>query len=39
MNKTYWNTVAVGGDVPEEDIKRMVGNSYDLIKPKVRKRK
>ncbi|MDR1617107.1 MAG: GIY-YIG nuclease family protein [Syntrophomonadaceae bacterium] len=25
-------------DVPEEEIKRQIGNSYDLIKPKVRKR-
>jgi predicted DNA-binding protein (MmcQ/YjbR family) len=33
------NTVTPGGDVPEEEIKRMVGNSYDLIKPKARKRK
>jgi predicted DNA-binding protein (MmcQ/YjbR family) len=39
MNKVHWNTVTLGGDVPEEDLKRMVGNSYDLIKPKVRKRK
>jgi predicted DNA-binding protein (MmcQ/YjbR family) len=38
MNKTHWNTVTVGGDVPDEEIKRMVGNSYDLIKPKARKR-
>jgi predicted DNA-binding protein (MmcQ/YjbR family) len=39
MNKTHWNTVTVGGDVPEEELRRMIGNSYDLIKPKVRKRK
>jgi predicted DNA-binding protein (MmcQ/YjbR family) len=39
MNKTHWNTITPGGDVPEEEIKRMVGNSYDLIKPKARKRK
>jgi len=38
MNKVHWNTVVVGGDVPEEDIKRMVGDSYDLIKPKVRRK-
>lgn len=39
MNKTHWNTVTIGGDVPETEIKRMVGNSYDLIKPRVRARK
>lgn len=38
MNKTHWNTVTLGGDVPEEDIMRMVERSYDLIKPKLSKR-
>jgi predicted DNA-binding protein (MmcQ/YjbR family) len=39
MNKVHWNTVALGGDVPEEELKRMVEQSYGLIKPKERKRK
>jgi predicted DNA-binding protein (MmcQ/YjbR family) len=39
INKIHWNTVTLGGDVPEEELKQMVGRSYDLIKPKVRKRK
>ncbi|MCL1995958.1 MAG: MmcQ/YjbR family DNA-binding protein [Defluviitaleaceae bacterium] len=39
MNKKHWNTVTFGGDVPEEELKRMIGNSYDLIKPKVRVQK
>jgi predicted DNA-binding protein (MmcQ/YjbR family) len=38
MNKEHWNTVIVGLDVPEEEIKRQIGNSYDLIKPKVRRK-
>lgn len=38
MNKIHWNTVTLGGDVPEEELKRMVGQSYDLIKPKVRRK-
>ena len=37
MNKTHWNTVAVGGDVSEDALKRMITNSYDLIKPKVKR--
>ena len=36
MNKEHWNTVKVGGDVLEDEIKRMIGRSYDLIKPKFR---
>jgi predicted DNA-binding protein (MmcQ/YjbR family) len=39
MNKEHWNSVIIGTDVPEEEIKRQIGNSYDMIKPKVRKRK
>jgi predicted DNA-binding protein (MmcQ/YjbR family) len=38
MNKTHWNTVTLGGDVPEHELERMIGHSYDLIKPKVKKR-
>jgi len=39
MNHNHWNTVVCDEDcdAPEEEIKRMVGNSYDLIKPKRRK--
>ncbi|MFR9201485.1 MAG: MmcQ/YjbR family DNA-binding protein [Candidatus Gastranaerophilaceae bacterium] len=37
MNKVHWNTVTLDGDVPEDKLKRMIGRSYDLIKPKVRK--
>jgi predicted DNA-binding protein (MmcQ/YjbR family) len=36
MNKTHWNTVVIDGDVPEDDLKRMIEHSYDLIKPKAR---
>ena len=39
MNKTHWNTIDVGGDVPDSELQRMIEHSYDLIKPKVRKRK
>jgi len=34
MNKTHWNTVRLGGDIPGEELRRMIGNSYDLTKPK-----
>ena len=37
MNKTHWNTIALGGDVPEDELMKMISKSYDLIKPKVRK--
>ena len=34
MNKTHWNGIAVNGDVTDEEIRRMIERSYDLIKPK-----
>jgi predicted DNA-binding protein (MmcQ/YjbR family) len=38
MNKVHWNTVALGGDVPEEELKGMLGRSYELIRPGIRRR-
>ena len=38
MNKTHWNTVIIGGDAPDAVIKQMIGRSYDLIKPKIRRK-
>ena len=37
MNKVHWNTVTLGGDVPEDELKRMIERSYGLIKPKTKK--
>ena len=49
MNKLHWNTVVMSDDcdctngyvcdVPADEIIQMIENSYDLIKPKERKRK
>jgi len=39
MNKVHWNTVYLNGDVPEDELKRMIEQSYDRIKPKVRRAK
>ena len=38
MNKTHWNTIKLGGDVPQDELKRMIERSYNLIKPKVKMR-
>lgn len=37
MNKPRCNTVTLGVDVTEEELKRHIGNSYDLIKSKAKK--
>ena len=36
MNKEHWNTIIIGGDVPEDELKQMINKSYDLIKPIVK---
>jgi len=31
MNKRHWNTIALDGSVPDEDLKAMIDESYDLV--------
>lgn len=31
MNKVHWNSVYVDGDVPDEVLKKMIDESYELI--------
>ena len=31
MNKEHWNSVYIGGNVPDEVVKQMIDMSYDLI--------
>jgi predicted DNA-binding protein (MmcQ/YjbR family) len=38
MNKAHWNSVILDGSVPDNEIKRMIGESYDLVKPKTKKK-
>jgi len=32
-NKMHWNTIIPGKDVPDEEIKKMIQMSYDLVTP------
>ena len=34
LNKKYWNTILLDGTVPDPDIKRMIGESFDLTMEK-----
>lgn len=36
QNKEHWNTVILDGTVPDEDVKRMIAESYDLVAGKKR---
>ncbi len=31
MNKRHWNTIVLDGSVPSADIRRMIGDSFDLV--------
>jgi predicted DNA-binding protein (MmcQ/YjbR family) len=39
MNKSHWNSLVLNGVIPEGDIKRMIAESYDLVKPKKKVKK
>jgi predicted DNA-binding protein (MmcQ/YjbR family) len=36
MNKTHWNSVFPGGDVPDAELLHMVDISYSLTRPRIR---
>ena len=38
QNKEHWNTVILDGTIPDEEIKKMIGHSYDLITDSPTKR-
>ena len=31
QNKNHWNTIILNGTIPKEEIKRMIGESFDLV--------
>lgn len=31
MNKTHWNTVILDGSIPEEELREMIDDSYNLV--------
>ena len=31
MNKKHWNTVELSGGIPESEMRKMIGHSYDLV--------
>lgn len=38
QNKEHWNTIILDGTVPDEDIRRMIAESYDLVSDSPTKR-
>lgn len=37
MNKEHWNSIILDETIPQTDIERMITESYDLTKPKLKK--
>ncbi len=38
QNKEHWNTIILDGRVPDEDVRRMIAESYDLVTDSPTKR-
>lgn len=38
QNKEHWNTIILDGSIPDEDVKRMIAESYDIITDSPTKR-
>ena len=38
QNKDHWNTILLDGSIPDEDVKRMIAESYDLVTDSPSKR-
>lgn len=38
QNKEHWNTIILDGTIPDEDVRRMIAESYDLVTDSPTKR-
>lgn len=38
MNKKHWNTVIVDGTLSDKQLKALIDESFDLVKPKTKRR-
>ena len=38
LSKEHWNTIILDGSIPDEDIKRMIAESYDIVTDSPTKR-
>jgi predicted DNA-binding protein (MmcQ/YjbR family) len=37
MSKIHWNTVEIDGSIPDDFIKNLIDESYDLVVMKLKK--
>lgn len=38
LNKEHWNSLIMDGTIPEETVKQLIMESYDLVSPKKKKK-
>lgn len=38
QNKEHWNTIILDGSIPDEDVRRMIAESYEIVTDSPRKR-
>ena len=38
LNKQHWNTIDLGGDVPEAELRDLIAQSYELVVASLTKR-
>jgi len=39
MNKKHWNTIELGGGIPEAELRGMIDHSYDLVVARLPKQR
>jgi predicted DNA-binding protein (MmcQ/YjbR family) len=39
MNKKHWNTIELGGRIPDAELRRMIDHSYELVVSRLPKRR
>ena len=39
MNKKHWNTVELGGRIPDAELREMIDHSYELVVARLPKRR
>ena len=39
LNKEHWNSLVLDGSIPEETVKQLIGDSYDLVKKQAKRKR
>lgn len=39
LNKEHWNSLVLDGSIPDETVRQLIGDSYDLVKRQAEKKR